>query len=247
MKKGPLLIRAVFYAVILAILVFLITCPALRASEENALEIKQQIMIEKDLKARGINDPTVISAMKKVKRHLFVDKSRQKKAYGDYPLPIGEDQTISQPYIVGLMTQSLKLKSSDRVLEIGTGSGYQAAVLAEIVKEVFTIEIKEKLAQKAETLLSSLGYINVSVKAGDGYYGWGAYAPFDAIILSCSAEKIPPPLIKQLKDGGKIILPLGQQFKIQNLVIGIKNGGKIKKEGILPVRFVPMTGKADRD
>ncbi len=133
------------------------------------------------------------------------------------------------------------------MLEIGTGSGYQAAVLAEIVKEVFTIEIKEKLAQKAETLLSSLGYINVSVKAGDGYYGWGAYAPFDAIILSCSAEKIPPPLIKQLKDGGKIILPLGQQFKIQNLVIGIKNGGKIKKEGILPVRFVPMTGKADRD
>ena len=246
METRSFIIKAIFFAAVLLFLIFLPTCPALRASKENALEIKQQIMIEKDLKARGINDPAVISAMKKVKRHLFVDKSRQKKAYGDYPLPIGEDQTISQPYIVGLMTQSLKLKSSDRVLEIGTGSGYQAAVLAEIVKEVYTIEIKEKLAQKAETLLSSLGYINVSVKAGDGYYGWEEYATFDAIILTCSAEKIPPPLIKQLKEGGKIILPLGQQFKIQNLVIGTKNGGKIKKEGILPVRFVPMTGKAKK-
>jgi len=172
MKTRTLIIKAVLLTAVLLFLMFLVTCPALRASGENALEVKQRIMIEKDLKDRGINDPTVISAMKKVKRHLFVDKSRQKKAYGDYPLPIGENQTISQPYIVGLMTQSLKLKSSDRVLEIGTGSGYQAAVLAEIAKEVYTIEIKEKLAQKAEKLLSSLGYMNVSVKAGDGYYGY---------------------------------------------------------------------------
>ncbi len=237
--------RAVFYTVVLTILVCLITCPALRASEENTLEIKHRIMIEKDLKARSINDPMVISAMERVKRHLFVNENRTKKAYEDYPLPIGEGQTISQPYIVGLMTQSLKLKSSDRVLEIGTGSGYQAAVLAEIVKDVYTIEIKEKLAQKADMLLSSLGYINISVKTGDGYYGWKEYAPFDAIIVTCSTEKIPPPLIRQLKEGGKIILPLGREFKIQNLILGTKKGGKIKKESVIPVRFVPMTGKAE--
>jgi protein-L-isoaspartate(D-aspartate) O-methyltransferase len=200
-------------------------------------------MIENDLKARGIDDPTVISAMQNVKRHLFIDKKRQRNAYGDYPLPIGEGQTISQPYIVGLMTQSLQLKSSDRVLEIGTGSGYQAAVLAEIVKDVYSIEIKEKLAQKAAKLLSILGYTNVTVKAGDGYYGWEEHAPFDAIIVTAAAEKIPPPLIEQLKEGGKIILPLGRNFQIQNLILGIKKGDIIKKEGLIPVRFVPMTGK----
>jgi protein-L-isoaspartate(D-aspartate) O-methyltransferase len=141
------------------------------------------------------------------------------------------------------MTQSLQLKSSDRVLEIGTGSGYQAAVLAEIVKDVYSIEIKEKLAQKAAKLLSFLGYTNVTVKAGDGYYGWEEHAPFDAIIVTAAAEKIPPPLIEQLKEGGKIILPLGRNFQIQNLVLGIKKGDIIKKEGLIPVRFVPMTGK----
>jgi len=213
------------------------------SSEGTSLETKHQIMIENDLKTRGIDDPTVISAMQKVKRHHFVDKNRQKNAYGDYPLPIGEGQTISQPYIVGLMTQSLQLKSSDQVLEIGTGSGYQAAVLAEIVKNVYSIEIKEKLARKAVALLSFLGYTNITVKAGDGYYGWEEYAPFDAIIITCSTEKIPPPLIEQLKEGGKIILPLGHKFQIQNLVLGVKKGDKIKKDDLIPVRFVPMTGK----
>jgi protein-L-isoaspartate(D-aspartate) O-methyltransferase len=228
---------------VLLFIVFVITFPEACTSGETSLESKHQIMIENDLKARGIDDPTVISAMQDVKRHLFIDKRRQRNAYGDYPLPIGEGQTISQPYIVGLMTQSLQLKSSDRVLEIGTGSGYQAAVLAEIVKDVYSIEIKEKLAQKAAELLSFLGYTNVTVKAGDGYYGWEEYAPFDAIIVTCAAEKIPPPLIEQLKEGGKIILPLGRKFQIQNLILGIKKGNTIKKEDLIPVRFVPMTGK----
>lgn len=243
MRTIPDRFKRLFSFSVLLFIVFAITFPAACTSDETSLEAKHQIMIENDLKARGIDDPTVISAMQKVKRHHFVDKNSQKNAYGDYPLPIGEGQTISQPYIVGLMTQSLKLNSSDRILEIGTGSGYQAAVLAEIVKEVYSIEIKEKLAHKAAALLSYLGYANITVKAGDGYYGWEEYAPFDAVIVTCAAEIIPPPLIEQLKEGGKIILPLGHKFQIQNLVLGIKKGDKIKKYDLIPVRFVPMTGK----
>jgi protein-L-isoaspartate(D-aspartate) O-methyltransferase len=235
--------KKLFYFSVLLFIVFAITFPTACTPGETSLETKHQIMIGNDIKARGIDDPKVISAMQKVKRHLFVDKNRQKNAYGDYPLPIGDGQTISQPYIVGLMTQSLQLKSSDRVLEIGTGSGYQAAVLAEIVKDVYSIEIKEKLAHKAATLLNFLGYTNVTVKAGDGYYGWEEHAPFDTIILTCAAEKIPPLLIEQLKEGGKIILPLGRKFQTQNLVLGIKKGGKIRKEDLIRVRFVSMTGK----
>jgi protein-L-isoaspartate(D-aspartate) O-methyltransferase len=239
MKKSLFISKIVFFLLFTLVTTF----PPVCTSEETSLESKQQIMIENDLKARGIDDPTVIIAMQKVKRHLFIDKKNKRNAYGDYPLPIGEGQTISQPYIVGLMTQSLQLKSRDRVLEIGTGSGYQAAVLAEIVKDVYSIEIKEKLAKKAADLLNFLGYTNVTVKSGDGYYGWEEYAPFDAIIVTCAAEKIPPPLIEQLKEGGKIILPLGRKFQTQNLVLGVKKGGAIKKGGLIPVRFVPMTGK----
>ena len=239
MKKSCLISKIVFFQLFL----FLITFTAACTSGKTSFESKQQIMIENDLKARGIDDPTVIAAMQKTKRHLFIDKKSRRNAYGDYPLPIGEGQTISQPYIIGLMTQSLQLKNRDRVLEIGTGSGYQAAVLAEIVKDVYSIEIKEKLAKKAADLLNFLGYTNVTVKSGDGYYGWEEYAPFDAIILTCAAEKIPLPLIEQLKEGGKIILPLGRKFQTQNLVLGVKKGGAIKKGGLIPVRFVPMTGK----
>lgn len=239
MKKSCLISKIVFFLLFFLLITFTAAC----TSGETSFESKQQIMIENDLKARGIDDPTVIAAMQKIKRHLFIDKKSQRNAYGDYPLPIGEGQTISQPYIVGLMTQSLQLKSRDRVLEIGTGSGYQAAVLAEIVKDVYSIEIKEKLAKKAADLLNFLGYTNVTVKSGDGYYGWEEYAPFDAIIVTCAAEKIPPPLIEQLKEGGKIILPLGRKFQTQNLVLGVKKGGAIKKGGLIPVRFVPMTGK----
>lgn len=223
-----------------------VSFPAACTPDQDMLEQKKQAMIERDLKARGIYDASVLAAMDRVKRHLFVDKSRQSLAYSDYPLPIGEGQTISQPYIVALMTQSLKLQNSDRVLEIGTGSGYQAAVLAEIVSSVYTIEIKEKLAQKAEALLDGLGYTNIRVKAGDGFDGWPEHAPYDAIILTCSVNEIPRPIIDQLKPGGKIILPLGSRFQIQKLIIGIKSGQQIKRETIIPVRFVPMTGKAER-
>ena len=246
MAKKHFRFKSFLFTAALIFYVFLISSTVMCTSEENSLEIKHKKMIEGDLKARGINSPAVISAMEKVKRHLFVDKNQQKHAYSDHPLPIGEGQTISQPYIVGLMTQSLELNKSNRVLEIGTGSGYQAAVLSEIVKHVYSIEINGILAQKSAQLLKSLGYKNVSVKEGDGYYGWEEHSPFDAIIITCSAEKIPPPLIKQLKNGGKIILPMGNEFQIQNLVLGIKKENIIITDRIIPVRFVPMTGKAKK-
>lgn len=203
-------------------------------------------MIENDLKGRDITDPAVLRAMEKVKRHLFVDESRQREAYGDYPLPIGEKQTISQPYIVALMTQYLALDKKDRVLEIGTGSGYQAAVLGEITGEVYSIEIKKNLAERASSLLRSLGYQNINVKAGDGFFGWQEYAPFDAILLTCSVDKIPQPLVDQLKEGGKIILPLGGMFEVQSLVMGTKKNGRLETKNITPVRFVPMRGEAEK-
>jgi len=239
-------LTAVIKTILILGLFLVISFPAACTPDPDSLTRKQQAMIEKDLKARGIDDPKVLAAMRKVKRHLFVDKNRQRLAYNDYPLPIGEGQTISQPYIVALMTQSLGLKNSDRVLEIGTGSGYQAAVLAEIAAEVYTIEIKKKLADKAEALLDALGYANIRVKAGDGFDGWPEYAPYDAIILTCAVNKIPRPLIDQLKPGGRIILPLGGRFQIQKLVIATKSGQQVKRENMIPVRFVPMTGKAEK-
>ena len=203
-------------------------------------------MVENDLKSRVITDPAVLNAMGKVKRHLFVDKDVQRKAYADYPLPISCGQTISQPYIVALMTQSLKLQKKDKVLEIGTGSGYQAAILAEIVAQVFSVEIKKQLADRAVNLIKSLGYKNITIKAGDGYVGWQEHAPFDAIILTCAVDKIPKALIRQLKQGGKIILPLGSRFYAQSLSLGIKKGDELVIENIISVRFVPMTGEADK-
>jgi len=162
-------------------------------------------MIEHDIKGRGIKDKEVLEAMGKIPRQLFVDKSLMKRAYADHPLPIGEGQTISQPYVVALMTEALQLKPTDKVLEIGTGSGYQAAVLAEIVNEVYTIEIRKSLADMATKRLQDLGYRNVKVKYADGYPGWKEHAPFDAIIITASANHIPPPLIKQLNEGGRLI------------------------------------------
>jgi protein-L-isoaspartate(D-aspartate) O-methyltransferase len=203
-------------------------------------------MIENDLKARDIEDPAVLRAMGKVKRHLFVDKSQWDTAYEDYPLPIGDGQTISQPYIVALMTQSLRLKNGDTVLEIGTGSGYQAAILAEIARTVYSIEIIDTLAQKADALLKSLGYKNIKIMAGDGYKGWQEYAPYDAIMITCAVDHIPAPLIQQLKEGGRIILPLGSTTFAQNLVLGIKKGKKLEMQNITGVRFVPMTGESQK-
>lgn len=204
-------------------------------------------MVEVQLVGRGIKDRDVLNAMGKIPRHLFVGESVKKKAYRDHPLPIGEGQTISQPYVVALMTELLDLKSSDRVLEIGTGSGYQAAVLAELVKEVYSIEIRERLSEQAELLLNSLGYKNVRTKYADGYFGWEEHAPFDAIIITASANHIPPPLIKQLKNGGRLIIPLGSTLYFQTLTIVTKTGDDLAVEQMGGVRFVPMVGKMRQD
>ncbi|RPJ11294.1 MAG: protein-L-isoaspartate(D-aspartate) O-methyltransferase [Deltaproteobacteria bacterium] len=218
--------------------------PSLTAQDPYAE--KRHRMVEKDLKARGIKDLKVLEVMGKIPRHLFVDKSLRDSAYADHPLPIGEGQTISQPYVVALMTEALRLKPSDRVLEIGTGSGYQAAVLAEIIKEVFTIEIRKSLAETAAERLKGLGYSNVKVKFGDGYYGWEEYAPFDAIIITASANHISPSLIKQLKEGGRLILPLGSTLFHQTLTLVTKEKGELLIEQMGAVAFVPMIGEIER-
>jgi protein-L-isoaspartate(D-aspartate) O-methyltransferase len=198
-------------------------------------------MVEDQIKKRGVKDERVLNAMRHVPRHEFVPDHLKKYAYADEPLPIGEDQTISQPYIVAYMTEYLRLQENDKVLEIGTGSGYQAAVLAEIADSVFTIEIVDVLAEKAEKTLERLGYNNVLVKRGDGYAGWPEHAPFDAIIITAAPTKIPEPLKEQLKIGGYMILPLGDYS--QELVLLEKNKNDFERKSLLPVRFVPMTGE----
>ena len=202
-------------------------------------------MVERDLKGRGIRDSKVLEAMEKVPRHLFVREHERRRAYEDYPLPIGEGQTISQPYIVALMTEALRLKPSDRVLEIGTGSGYQAAILAEITKDVFTIEIKPSLAEAARSRLRESGYRNVEIKIGNGYLGWEEKAPFDAIILTAAPDHIPPRLTAQLREGGRMILPLGKAGSLQTLSLITKEKGELHSEQIAPVAFVPMVGESE--
>ncbi|MBI5408160.1 MAG: protein-L-isoaspartate(D-aspartate) O-methyltransferase [Nitrospirae bacterium] len=208
---------------------------------------QRQEMVQEQLAGRGVKDKKVLDAMSKIPRHRFIDESMRSRAYGDHPLPIGEGQTISQPYVVALMTETLKLKPTDRVLEIGTGSGYQAAVLAEIVKEVYSLEIREKLEKKASRLLGELGYKNIKTKFADGYYGWEEYAPFDAVIITASANHIPPPLIKQLKEGGRLIIPLGSTLYYQTLTLVTKKSGELEVEQMGGVAFVPMTGRAQKD
>ncbi len=189
-------------------------------------------------------DKKVIDAVGKVKRHKFVPENYRVNAYDNRPLPIGDGQTISQPYIVAAMTELLDLKESDSVLEIGTGSGYQAAVLAHIVKKVYTLEIIESLGLKAKERLKELGYKNIEVQIGDGYYGLKSKAPFDAIIVTAAAGQIPPPLLKQLKPGGRMVIPVGSQFYVQQLVLVKKDmNGKVTVRQIIPVRFVPLTGE----
>mgnify|MGYP001592912399 FL=1 len=207
---------------------------------------KREGMVNHDIKGRGIKDKKVLEAMEKIPRHLFVDDYLKDRAYADHPLPIGEGQTISQPYVVALMTEALKLKPTDRVLEIGTGSGYQAAVLAEIVKEVHTIEIRKSLAEKADKRLKDLGYKNIKVKYADGYFGWEEFAPFDAIILTASANHIPPPLIMQLKEGGRLIIPLGSTVYYQTLTLATKKKNELYLEQMGSVAFVPMTGDVQK-
>lgn len=205
----------------------------------------RQRMVADQLAAPGrdIKDPRVLKAMGTVPRHEFVPKEHLRHAYEDTPLPIGHGQTISQPFIVAFMTEKLEPKPTDRVLEIGTGSGYQAAVLAGLVAEIYTIEIIEPLARNAEKVLHRLAYKNIKVKAGDGYQGWPDAAPFDAIIVTCAPERIPQPLIDQLKNGGRMIIPVGPSFD-QKLHLLEKTGKEVKQRAVLPVRFVPMTGKA---
>jgi protein-L-isoaspartate(D-aspartate) O-methyltransferase len=198
-------------------------------------------MVETQIEARGIKDPRVLSAMLKVERHLFVPKELQSSAYEDRPLPIGEGQTISQPYIVAFMTEQLELKATEKVLEIGTGSGYQAAILGELAKEVYTIEIVGALGLSARKRLQEMGYRNISVKVGDGYRGWPEAAPFDAIIVTCAPDHIPDPLIGQLREGGRMVVPVGSYSQALKRIV--KRSGKIESSDVLPVIFVPMTGE----
>jgi protein-L-isoaspartate(D-aspartate) O-methyltransferase len=195
-------------------------------------------MVREQIQRRGITDPRVLEVMRKIGRHLFVPEDLHDLAYSDRPLPIGYKQTISQPYIVAFMTQAISPGPDDRVLEIGTGSGYQAAVLAELVKEVYTIEIVEQLAQSTRSLLEHMGYKNIKVKHGDGYKGWKEYAPFDAIVIAAAPPNIPEELIGQLKTGGRMIVPVGEYYQELYLITKTKTGAD--KQSLLPVRFVPM-------
>lgn len=195
-------------------------------------------MVEEQIIARGIKDKKVIEVMKKVPRHLFVPEEYRQYSYDDEPLPIGEGQTISQPYIVAYMTEILELKEDDKVLEIGTGSGYQTAILAEVVKEVYTVEIIKSLSKRAQKVLKELGYENIHFKIGDGTYGWNEYSPYNAILVTAAPSKIPESLQKQLDDGGRMIIPVGSFF--QELVLVVRRKNKFKKKKLIPVRFVPL-------
>lgn len=209
--------------------------------QTDSYQSKREQMVKTQIISRGITNRDVIEAMLKVERHKLVPENMRTNAYSDSPLPIGGGQTISQPYIVAYMTDILRPKPGMTVLEVGTGSGYQAAVLAEIVEEVYTIEIVAHLGLRAKKALKAMGYDNIQVKIGDGYQGWPEKAPFDAIIVTAAAEKIPPPLIAQLKDGGRMIIPVGPSSDAQQLMLVEKSKGKTKISKMLPVRFVPFT------
>ena len=216
-----------------------------KKSNEGTFATSAAAMVEKQLRPRGIDDPRTLRAMGKVPREKFIAPELRARAYEDRPLPIGYGQTISQPFIVAFMTQQLQPKPADRVLEIGTGSGYQAAVLAELVGEVYTIEIVKPLAQNAEAILKELGYKNVHVKAGDGYKGWPEHAPFDAIIVTAAPDHVPEPLVQQLREGGRMIIPVGKSFA-QELYLLEKRGGVVKQTAVIPVKFVPLTREPAR-
>jgi protein-L-isoaspartate(D-aspartate) O-methyltransferase len=202
-------------------------------------------MVETQIVARGVRDPRVLAAMREVPRHLFVDSAQSADAYEDHPLPIAGNQTISQPYIVALMTELAEITPGERVLEIGTGSGYQSAVLSRLAREVYSIEIVPELARASGERLRRLGYGNVTVKEGDGYRGWSEHAPFDAIIVTAAPDRIPQPLLDQLAPGGRMVIPVGSFFQELKVLSKDKNG-KISEKDILPVRFVPMTGEIEK-
>lgn len=229
--------RPVWHLCVLAALGLSLTAASAGADPWQA---QRNRMVEKQLELREVTHAATLAAMREVPRHLFVPAELRREAYDDHPLPIGHGQTISQPYIVACMTEQIAPTRDFRVLEIGTGSGYQAAVLAEICAEVFTIEIIPELASQAATVLQQLGYKNVRFRTGDGWKGWPEAAPFDAIIVTCAAETIPPPLLDQLKEGGKMIIPLGPEGGVQDLVLATKHGGKVHTRPLIPVRFVPF-------
>jgi protein-L-isoaspartate(D-aspartate) O-methyltransferase len=211
----------------------------------DALMAERNFMVAEQIERRGVTDARVLAAMREVPRHLFVPEARRGESYEDWPLPIGEGQTISQPYIVALMTSLLEPEPGDKVLEIGTGSGYQAAVLSRLVREVYSIEILEPLGRQAERSLAAQGYRNVKLRIGDGYQGWPEEAPFDGIIVTAAAPSEPPrPLLDQLKVGGKMVVPVGRFF--QDLLVITKSADGIEKRTIIPVRFVPMTGEVQK-
>ena len=215
------------------------------APPSDADAVRRARMVDTQIVARGVRDPRVLAAMRKVPRHLFVDPSQRGQAYEDHPLPIPGNQTISQPYIVAIMTELLDLKPDERVLEIGTGSGYQSAVLAHLAKDVYTIEIVPELARSAAARLKELGYDNVTVREGDGYRGWTEQAPFDGIIVTAAPERIPQPLLDQLAPGGVMVIPVGGFF--QELKVFRKSAdGRVTEKDVLPVRFVPMTGEVEK-
>lgn len=211
--------------------------------QEDVYKERKEKLVKESIERRGVKDQAVLKSMRTVQRHLFVPQNRINNAYEDRPLPIGYGQTISQPFIVAYMTEVINPKPEFKVLEIGTGSGYQAAVLGEIVKEVYTIEIVPELGNSAAARLKKLGYKNVNVKVGDGYYGWKEHGPYDAVMVTAAAEFIPPPLIEQLKDGGRMVIPIGSPFFTQTLMLVEKKGKKITTKSLMPVVFVPFTRK----
>jgi protein-L-isoaspartate(D-aspartate) O-methyltransferase len=215
------------------------------SKQKNSLYPQQrEKMVETQIAARGVTDTRVLKTMRKVPRHLFIPPMYREQAYGDHPVPIGEGQTISQPYIVALMTELMELKGGEKVLEVGTGSGYQAAILAEIASEVYTIEIIESLGKSAEARLEKMGYTNIHVRIGDGYKGWPEVAPFDAIVVTAAPPSVPPPLIAQLKIGGRLVVPVGDFFQVLKVIVKTETGSS--ERDIIPVRFVPMTGEIQK-
>ena len=221
----------------------IVFCRADLKKTQDTYADQRKNMVKHQVQERGISDERVLEALREVPRHLFISERYRHLAYADHPLPIEADQTISQPYIVALMTETASIEKGDKVLEIGTGSGYQAAVLAHLTDQVFTVEIIKELAEKAEYRLQELGYTQVQVKWGDGNKGWEEHAPYDAVIVTCASKRVPPALFKQLREGGRMVIPLGNPSSYQILTLIQKKHGRMIRKEILGVRFVPMTEK----